>query len=532
MRRSMFILFFVLFFQVSGHASMEISSKIDKVLVFTDSALVYRKAVASIKRGENILKFAGLPDSIVDNSISAGVIKGNGKITDLRVEKSYLTGQQQQKAKALQEKIERLDEEIRILNGEMTAINNYIDFLRKLTPFTSNVKLLQSEFEGYAKFIETGLKSGYKGIAEIEIKLNKIKEEKSNLEKELASIGRKQERVKNIIITVYGQREEEVQLEVGYLVNNAMWTPQYDIHVDTSSGTMSFDIYASITQNTGEDWRDVGLIISTSKPVVGKLKELTPWYVDIYKPREPVVYKSMEFSKSMVADMKKEMAEDVQLEPEINEGAISFEFILKDILTVLADNQPHRVFLTSKIVDNGEKNSKLLEYVTIPKLSPFVFITGNLKNPFHFPIFSGEMNIYLDRRFVRSEQLTRTFAPGEDMLIPLGIDESIKVDRRLIKKFTEYAGIVSKTEKLLYEYEITIKNGKSRAVNITVKDNYPISQNEQIKTFLEQPSEKEAEISKDGIITWKLDMAPKETKKLTQKFSIEYPKGLRITGKE
>lgn len=89
-----------------------------------------------------------------------------------------------------------------------------------------------------------------------------------------------------------------------------------------------------------------------------------------------------------------------------------------------------------------------------------------------------------------------------------------------------------KTEKLLYEYEITIKNGKSRAVNITVKDNYPISQNEQIKTFLEQPSEKEAEISKDGIITWKLDMAPKETKKLTQRFSIEYPKGLRITGKE
>ncbi|MCM8762754.1 MAG: mucoidy inhibitor MuiA family protein [Candidatus Omnitrophica bacterium] len=532
MSRSIFLIFFILFFQVPVYASMVVSSKIDKVTVFTDSALVYRKADVITNKGENIFKLEGLPDSIVDDSISVAIIKGSGKITDLSVEKSYLTGNKQLRANALQERIEELDEKIRKLNGEMSAINSYIDFLRKLTPFTSNVKLLQSEFEGYAKFIETGFKNSYIGIADIETKLNKLKEEKSNLEKELTNIGKKQERVKNIIITLYGQKEEEVQLEIGYLVNNAMWTPQYDIHVDTSNSTISFDVYASITQNTKEDWQDVGLIISTSKPVVGKLKELTPWYVDIYRPREPFVYKSMEISKSIVADMKKEMLEDAESEPKIKEETTSFEFILKDVITVLSDNQPHRIFLTSKILGDKEKNSNLLEYVTIPKQSSFVFITGNLKNPLNFPIFPGKMNIYIDKRFIRSEQLSKIFVAGEDMQIPLGIDESIKVERKPIKKFTEYTGVISKTEKLIYEFEITVTNGKSRAVDITVKDNYPISQNEQIKTFLEHPSEKEAEISKDGIITWKLNIAPKETRKITQKFSIEYPKGLRITGIE
>ncbi|MFN3699595.1 MAG: mucoidy inhibitor MuiA family protein, partial [Dictyoglomus sp.] len=460
----------------------------------------------------------------VNNSVSAGIIKGNAKIIDVKVEESYLVDQQQERIKSLKERIEKLDGEIKSLNGEILAINSYIDFLKKLTPFTSNVKLLQSELEGYAKFIDLELRKSYKGIAELEQKLNKLKEEKNNLEKELSNIGKKQDKIKNIILTIYGDREDDVEIDLEYLVNNAVWEPQYDIHVDTLNGTVGLDLYASITQSTGEDWRGVKLIISTSKPVVGRLKELTPWYVDIYKPREPVLYKSKGVSKGLIAEMEEDMAETTDLQPQLKEGATSFEFILKDSYTVLADNQPYRVFLTSKFIKKSGENTKLLEYLAIPKLSPYVFITGNLKNPFDYPIFSGIMNIYLDGRFVRSEQLTKTYAPDEDMLIPLGIDESIKVERKLIKKFTEYSGVVSKTEKINYEYGITVKNGKSKDVNITVKDNYPISQNEQIKTFLEQPTEKEAEISKDGIITWRLDMVPRSTKSLLLKFSIEYPK--------
>ncbi|MCX7914336.1 MAG: DUF4139 domain-containing protein, partial [Thermodesulfovibrionales bacterium] len=226
----------------------------------------------------------------------------------------------------------------------------------------------------------------------------------------------------------------------------------------------------------------------------------------------------------------REAPEEEEL-PELKEGLTSFSFTLKDPVTIPSDNQSHRVFLTSKIVDKAQKEG-LLNYHAIPKLSQYVYLNSVFPNPFDFPIFMGKLNVYLDGRFVSSEQLNKTYTPNEDMLIPLGIDESIKIERKRVKKFTEYTGIVSKTEKIVYEYEITIKNGKTRDIALVVKDNYPVSLNEQIKVQLEAPSEKEAEISKDGIITWKIKIEPKATKKLTLKFNIEYPKGLRISGVE
>ena len=532
MQKYFFTIFMILFLQIPSYAGVEISSKIEKVYVFNDSALVYRKASVSLKKGANVFKLMGLPASIVNNSLSAGVVKGNAKITDVKIEESYLVEKQQERVKSLQERLNKLEGEIRVLNSEISALNGYIDFLKKLMPFSSNVKILQGELEGYAKFVSGELKSSYKGVAEIEQSLNKLNEEKGKLEKELAALVKNKEKVKNITIAVFGQKDEEVDLEIGYLVSNVKWAPQYDLYVDTLKNEIVFDIYASISQNTGEDWRDVKLILSTSKPTVDTLKELTPWYVDIFRPREPVLYKSMGISKGMISEVEEDIKGTFDSQAEIKEGAISFEFILKDLYTVTGDNQPCRVFVTTKVVGKDEKNGRLLEFLTIPKLSPFVFITGNLKNPFEFPILSGVMNIYLDGRFVRTDRLTKKYAPGEDMTIPLGIDESIKVERKLIKKFTEYAGILSKTEKVIYEYEIVLKNGKSKAINMEIKDHYPLSQNEQIKTFLDLPTGREAEISRDGIITWRLDIPPRSSKSLSLKFSIEYPKGLRISGVE
>lgn len=536
MKKFILILVSVLFLQVNLYASVEIQSKIDSVVVYSDSALVKRTGIGAVKKGENTFKFNGLPVGLVDNSVIVGIKSGTGKILDVKIEKTYLTKQYQEKVKIIKEKIDSLDQEIKLLNAEVSAINNYIEFLRKLSPFTTGVKLLQNEFEGYAKFIENGIKKGYRDVAEIETKLNKLKEEKINLEKELSNLGKHKEETKNIILTLQSQKEGDIEFEIGYLVDGVGWNSQYDIYVDTVKNTIGFDVYASIVQNTGEDWKDVKLEISTSKPVVGRLGELTPWYVDIYKPREPVFYKSMDVSKSMVLekfDHKRVELEGEEIrEPQLKEGLTSFSFTLNDLISIPSDNQSHRVFLASKLIEMSDKENSLLKYTTVPKLSPYVYLTSNFKNPFDFPIFAGKMNIYIDGRFVNSEMLGKTFAPNEEMRVSLGIDESIKVERKRVKKFTEYAGIVSKTEKIFFEYEIVIKNGKSKKVNLTVKDTYPISLNEQIKVQLEEPTEKEAEITKEGIIIWKLDMSPKSSKTLKQKFTVEYPKGLGITGIE
>lgn len=114
----------------------------------------------------------------------------------------------------------------------------------------------------------------------------------------------------------------------------------------------------------------------------------------------------------------------------------------------------------------------------------------------------------------------------------LGIDEGIKIEKKLIRKFTEYSGVFSKDTQIGYEYAIDIVSAKDKEIGINISDNFPVSRNEQIRIALESPKKEDAKISDDGIISWDLRLKPNEKKNLKIKFRVEHPKDLRITGLE
>jgi uncharacterized protein (TIGR02231 family) len=168
----------------------------------------------------------------------------------------------------------------------------------------------------------------------------------------------------------------------------------------------------------------------------------------------------------------------------------------------------------------------------VPKLSRYAYLSAGLKNPLSFPILSGQINIFLDERFVNTMSVDKQILPDDDMSLSLGIDEGIKIEKKLLKKFTEYSGVFSKDAQINYEYAIDIVSAKDKEIGINISDNYPVSRNEQIRVALESPKKEDARISDDGIISWDLRLKPNEKKALKIKFMVEHPKDLRITGLE
>ncbi len=190
----------------------------------------------------------------------------------------------------------------------------------------------------------------------------------------------------------------------------------------------------------------------------------------------------------------------------------------------LSDKKPYR-FLISSAAGKTE-----IKYYAVPVRSGYAYLSSEIKNPFIFPMVNGEMNIFLDARFVASSQVTKTIIPEEKMLLSLGIDEGIKVERKDLRKFTEYAGTFSKSTIRNFDFAIELTNGKSTEVQVAVKDSFPVSLNEKIKVELKSPSGNEADITDNGIIQWNLRLAPGETKKLETKFTVEFPKDLEVIG--
>jgi len=537
-KRILFLIFIITAFFSGGSltsgAEIEPASSIQNIVVYPDSAMIKKQAAFAVRKGQNTIRISGITSSLVDASVQASLRGGGGvKIADVKVEKTYLAETHREKTDKLKSRLENLEELIKTRTNEIAVLNSSSDFLKKVMPFPQNRRTTPSEVDAHVKFVERSLSENYEKIARAESRIKKLEEEKKAVERELKDLSALAGESKSIVVSAFAQDDHrKVQMVFSYIVNGAGWSPQYDLRADSAAHT-AIDCFATLHQSTGEDWNGIQMEISTAKPFVyGAPPELTPWYIDIYQPR-PRMLKSalrqeMEDLQPLMAMEKKREAEPESgyEMPQVKAETSSFSFVLPVKVDVPSDNQPHKILIASAGRDSR------FNYYAVPKLSKYSYLRADLKNPFSFPLMEGPMSVFLDDRLVGTVSLNKAILADEDMNLSLGVDEGIKVEKKPVKKFTEYSGAFTTDIKVHYEYDIDILNGKNRDIALTVNDHVPVSRNEKIKVEIESPQKEEAKIAENGIITWDVKLSKGEKKSLKIKFSVEYPKNLRITGLE
>jgi len=516
-------------------AAIEPASSIRNIVVYPDSAMIRKQAVFSIPKGQSVVRISGLTANMVDASVQASITGGSGvKIADLKVEKTFLAKASPEKTGQLKRRLEDLEDGIRAATNEVAVLNSAIELLKKIVPFPQNQKATPAEVDAHVKFVARSLSENYGGIAKAEARLKKLQEEKNAVERELKALTSLKEESKSIVVSAFAPSEvRQAVMAFSYMVNGAGWIPTYDVRAD-SGAKVDIDCYATLSQSTGEDWKNVDMEISTAKPLVyGAPPELPPWFVDIYQPR-PVARKSVprrdaDNLQPMMLELERrsEAAQAGGFEqPQVKAEASSFSFALPRKVDVPSDGQPHKILIASA---GGDAK---FNYYGVPKLSKYAYLRADLKNPFTFPLIEGPISIFLDERMVGTASVEKTILPGEEMKLSLGVDEGIKMEKKLLRKFTESAGAFIKDTRVQYEYGIELLNGKNREIALTLNDNAPVSRNEKIKVEIESPAKGEARISEDGILAWDLKLAGGEKKSLKVRFSVAYPRDVRITGLE
>ena len=208
------------------------------------------------------------------------------------------------------------------------------------------------------------------------------------------------------------------------------------------------------------------------------------------------------------------------------EETTSFRFVLPRKATIPSDGETHNVSLAL----SDEKAE--LAYYALPKRVQSAFLKAKLKNPFAFPLIPGSVNLYLDGKLSGSAWINETVVAGGDLELALGSDETLGVERKLEKKDTGYAGLLSKEKSVEYTYHITLTNGKSKEVKLQVEDQFPVSQNDKIKVVRLLPKSSDAEIDEKGKVVWTVALAPGAKKTLTLSFRIEFPQDMKVQGLE
>jgi uncharacterized protein (TIGR02231 family) len=137
----------------------------------------------------------------------------------------------------------------------------------------------------------------------------------------------------------------------------------------------------------------------------------------------------------------------------------------------------------------------------------------------------GESNLYFEDGFV-GRSILNAAALQDTLQISMGRDRSIVMQREKVDQYSKKRTIGSNITESR-GYEISLKNNKSQAVTLLVKDQVPVSVNSNV---IVTPGELNGGTldPTTGILTWEVTLAPGAQQKLNFQYEVKYPKGERI----
>jgi uncharacterized protein (TIGR02231 family) len=531
---------------------MQLDSQIYSVTVFSDRALIERTAKVSLTSGEHSLVFGGLPVGLDTNSIQVG---GGQKciLLEIKSKDVNLNEIPDEQKKELHHEIEQLEYQIEELNDKVEIFRQEKDLLQKLTELSSEtpkkglfpllvpdkVNEILSFYSGKMNQIDQDLRQNNRELVKLNEQINKLKQQANQYNKKALKTE------KQVEIKLFAEEEAEHFLILSYVVMNASWRPIYDLRLNSEEKKFVVGYNAVITQKTGEKWENVKLKLSTARPNISATQpQLSTWFINVFypSPPSPKMKKELSYRSAMPMSMKSMSVSDESeeylaaeespmpvVEAQIESGASAVSFTIPGTHSVNDNNEEHKVSISNLTFD------AILDYNAVPKFSTFAYLTATSTNNSEFPMLAGDANIFLDNNFVTNSYI-KLVAPNQEFKISLGIDESVQIDYKLVNKFSKDEGLFSKKNKIVYEYKTEIKNNKKIECLIKVKDQIPVSQNQEIKIELLDPKYKEdtANLKKtdDGIIEWNHKINPGEKVVIGLKFSVEYPREIEVTGLE
>ena len=521
------------------------SSRITAVTVFPDRALTSRTASLDLKPGNYLVTFDNLPTLIQDDSVR---VEGKGSagatIVGLEVKRAFLEQSGEARVKELDEEIRALEQRSGALDAKKAGLSSQGAFLQSIRVAWGD-RISKELAIGRPTAAELQEAAGFvgAGVAKIEEQNLAIETEKKSIRDKIdalrrqrdESIGSRRKEVKIVEVMLDVAREGNLTLDLATVIPQAGWVPSYDVRLAADAKTAELTFRAMVRQQTGEDWNNVDLTLSTARPAAGGAPpELLPWRISFLRPQPlrevPMLYeaaptapaKGMKAEKAARMDTTEPEEAPAEFETaRISEEQSSVSFHVPRPLDVPFDGTQHGSVVAV------EQLPVSMEFMAIPKLSPYVFLRSEIVNRAAYPLLPGKVNTFTGNTYTGSSQLKKV-AAGEKFDLFFGTDDQVTVKREELKQHKE-AGMFG-NNRVSYRYRIELHNFRREPVTVILRDQLPLAGDEEIKVSLDDPSVKPDEFGTDGRVTWKTPLNAGEKKELTFGILVEYPKDREVTG--
>ncbi|MBI3817262.1 MAG: mucoidy inhibitor MuiA family protein [Planctomycetes bacterium] len=550
---------------VAPPAAPAVATAIRDVTVYPTEALVTRAGKVATTAKQTRFEVAELPNELRDESIRVRAIGGANKsvvvgvdvITKTRAASGAASVEELRKRRAEQER-ERAGLADQIAAN--ASLQQFIDSLRTATPKAIGQSLTNG---GSGPSPDAIYQFVSERLPKVLGELRKLRDRDAQVAAEMAQVDAKLSQlqsgrvvpVKSVFVDLLSANPGDVEFELSYLIGGAGWSPSYDIRANENLKSADLLMYGVVAQRTGEDWKQIQLTFSTSKPERGAQAPVAqPDYLSAVE-REPAIGRAYAAKSEVRADARhatKEKAKDGKdldkfsdeaapaespapvIDATIASSGLATQLKVPRNEDVPADGRPHRVHITEIKLQ--------LEplYTTIPKLMTRAFVRAKPKNIAGFPILAGTAQVFAGSDFVGRSSLAETQI-GEPIDLSLGADPGITIERIKDKGDREAPGFFGSRVTWTFTYRVILKNTSAATgiANIEVTETVPVSRDDRIKVDIansDPPFARGEKEDKDreskGQVKWNLALARGESKTIIYTYTVSAPENINIDGVE
>ena len=535
----------------AGAAEADFASRIDRVTVYPDGAVVTRLGKAELLQGASQIVLRGLPATIDPASIRVEGV-GTGAFAIGAVDVRLAPGEARPGLdNVIEAKLKALRQEKATLEGQVSAIEAKRATIEhfgqtgpdKLGP--DGKALPVADWPAVFDAIGTALVKVHEELRGVRGRAADLDGEIAALERARPQAGRPGAPKRDVAIAVEAPAPVTAELTVSYRVTGANWTPVYEARLSTGSAAAKPDIAfvrrAELRQRSGEDWADVAVTLSTTRSAGGtRAPDLAPMQVSFFEP--PSIYEARARAAEQARrEATQRMApaaapapkastlggamEDRVQEPAaitvatVEASAYQASFQVPGRVTVPQDGSSKAVVLSQS------KANPTLTARTTPELEEKAYLEAVFSHEDEAPLLPGQVFLHRDGAYIGRGQIGLV-APGDKVELGFGADDKLKVTRAPVRRRENDPTWLGQTRTDLREFRTVVKSLHAQPVKVTVTERIPFSEVSTItiETLPQTTPPTEKQVGdKRGVSAWTFDLAPAAEKEIKLAYRIKWP---------
>lgn len=514
-----------------------VTSRVADVTLYPQGGTVARKADFTVPQGRHRLILTDLPATVPLSSVR--VLVEGAQLDDIALRDDYVPPRSAEETAALQAaraEVARLEAALREAEAGVAAIRleeeaaaARVAFLDQLGTSPALAGMDPAALRDLVAMI------GQEGLAARQAALG-ARQRADTADRGLDDLRRALEEARAALralvpqdaprallaVAITAEVDTQGVLRVVYTVPDAGWQPVYDFRLDRHAARLSIARGAFLHQSTGENWQDVALTLSTSRPSEQTApSEIWPWLRRVFDPdqvRPKTLSRAAEAALDGAAPML-EPAMVAQAAPEFD--GLSVRYVHSGTVSVASGADRVRVAL-GLIERPADPVAR-----AVPLLDDRAFLVAGFTNdPRQVILPTDEARFYLGERFVGQRPIGM-IAAGAEAELSFGPIDGVQLTRVIPSREEGGRGVFTASNALEERVRIEIANLTSDTWPLRVLDRVPYSEQQELEIewrAMPRPDAQDVD-DKRGVLEWSFDLAPGARQEIVLDYSLEWPEG-------